>query len=46
LGMTKLPGVLGFAYGPGQIDQDQEALAQMGRLATDCQNHLRLIGEA
>lgn len=46
LGMTKLPGVLGFAYGPGQIDQDQEALAQVERLAADCQNHLRLIGEA
>jgi len=43
LGMTKLPGLLGYAFEPGQIKGDQEAMTQVGRLAADCRNHLNLI---
>jgi multimeric flavodoxin WrbA len=43
LGMTKLPGVLGYAFELGQIKRDQEAMTQAGRLAADCRNHLNLI---
>ena len=43
LGMTKLPGVLGFAFGPGQITEDQEAMDQARRLAADVRNHLGLM---
>lgn len=42
LGMTKLPGVLGFAFEPGQIAQDHEAWVQVDRLAKACRNHLNL----
>jgi len=42
LGMTKLPGVLGFAFEPGGITQDQEAVDQTRRLARDVRNHLGL----
>jgi len=43
LGMTKLSGVLGYAFGPGQITRDEEAMAQVHRLAADCRNHLNLM---
>jgi len=33
LGVTKLPGVLGFAFESGEIQQDREAAAQADRLA-------------
>jgi multimeric flavodoxin WrbA len=45
LGMTKLPGVLGYAFEPGRIRQDPEAMAQVTRLATDCRNHLKLTAK-
>jgi len=43
LGVTKLLGVLGFALGPGQITEDQEAMDQARRLAADVRNHLGLM---
>ena len=43
LGMTTLPGVLGFAFGPGQITEDPEAMNQARRLAADVRNHLGLM---
>jgi len=43
LGVTKLPGVLGFAFKPGEIEQDPEAMAQAERLAADCGHHLSLM---
>jgi len=39
LGVTKLPGVLGFAFEPGEVEQDREAVAQAERLAADCRQH-------
>jgi len=43
LGVTMLPGVLGYAFEPGGIEKDREALVQAERLAADCRNHLNLI---
>ena len=43
LGVTKLPGVLGFAFEPGEVEQDREAVAQAERLAADCGHHLNLM---
>ena len=43
LGVTKLPGVLGFAFEPGEAEQDREAVAQAERLAADCRYHLNLM---
>jgi len=45
LGATKLPGVLGFAFESGEIEQDREALAQAGRLAADCRHRLNLLAQ-
>ena len=33
LGMTKLPGVVGYAFEPGQIEQDREAVSWTRELA-------------
>lgn len=41
LGMIGLPGVLGYAFGPGQIVQDEEAMSQARRLAEDIRDCLR-----
>lgn len=41
LGVTKLPGVLGFAFESGEVEQDGEALAQAERLAADVGDLLR-----
>jgi len=43
LGVTKLPGVLGFAFEPGEVEQDREAGAQAERLAADCADLLRAM---
>lgn len=43
LRLTKLPGLLGYAFECGQISQDAEALAGAGRLAEDCRRQLNLI---
>jgi len=43
LGMVKLPSVLGYAFGPGQIAQDQEAMSQTRRLAADIRKQLSLM---
>ncbi len=42
LGMTKLPGILGFAFKPGQITGDQEAMNQARKLGADVRNYLGL----
>lgn len=41
LGVTKLPGVLGFAFESGEVEQDREAVAQAERLAADIGDLLR-----
>ena len=41
LGVTKLPGVLGFAFESGEVEQDREAVAQAERLAADVGDLLR-----
>ena len=41
LGVTKLPGVLGFAFESGEVEQDREAVAQAERLATNVGDLLR-----
>ena len=41
LGVTKLPGVLGFGFEAGEVEQDREALAQAERLAADVGDLLR-----
>lgn len=45
LGMIKLPGVLGYAFEPGQIQQDREALTSADRLAAECREHLNLMAK-
>jgi len=40
IGVTTLPGVLGFAFEPGEVEQDSEAVVQAERLAADCRQHL------
>ena len=41
LGVTKLPGVLGFGFEPGGVEQDGEVLAKAERLAADVGDLLR-----
>jgi len=41
LGVTGLPGVLGFAFEAGEVERDSEALAQAERLAADVGDLLR-----
>ena len=40
LGMIQLPGVLGFAFKPGEIVRDKEAMRQTRRLAEDVRSFL------
>jgi len=42
LRMTKLPGVLGYAFEPGRIAADAEAMTGARRLADEIRAHLRL----
>ena len=39
--MTKLPGVLGYAFEPGEIAEDEESYTQVQRLADQCRRQLR-----
>jgi len=43
LGITVLPGVLGYAFEPGMIEKDPEALAQADALVRQCCERLSLI---
>jgi len=46
LGATKLPGVLGYAFNAGEIEEDSEALNRARGLAAELTNHLgRETGE-
>jgi multimeric flavodoxin WrbA len=42
LGMIAVPGVLGYAFEPGEIVQDEEAMSQTRRLAEDVRHCLGL----
>jgi multimeric flavodoxin WrbA len=44
LGMIAVPGVLGYAFEPGKIVQDEEAMDQTRRLAEDIRRCLRRTG--
>ena len=43
LGMIQAPGVLGYAYEPGEIAGDREAVSQALRLARDLRRYLALM---
>jgi hypothetical protein len=43
LGMIKIPGVQGYAFEPGEIQQDEEAISQTLRLAWDIRRCLALM---
>jgi len=45
LGMIVIPGVVGYAFKPGEIKQDQEALDQTEKLVMDCRHYLSLMAE-
>jgi multimeric flavodoxin WrbA len=43
LGMLKVPGVVGYAFGAGEIAEDREARGQAERLAQDLQRVLTMM---
>ena len=45
LGMINVPGVLGYAFEPGEVIGDEEAMSQTLRLATDLRSCLSLMGQ-
>jgi multimeric flavodoxin WrbA len=44
LGMIEVPGVLGYAFEPGEIVQDEEAMSETRRLAEDIRHCLGRTG--